>query len=255
MPAWFFFISVLVAATVLSSGGLLAARRIVTQSGELTHNDVAGPIIATIGTILAVILSFMLVTVWQEYDQAAATAAQESSAVADLVHLSSHLPQPVAGALRRTLYAYVKAVVSDEWPAMRSGRTSVAARHDAIEAFDIVARFQPRTPADQALQQQALDLVTTMQDARRNRIFANQQGIPGFFWFGNFLLAAITVSFCFIFRVRSQTAHLLMTLGLSTVIAITFSLIALFDYPFRGDTQLPPTVFVQLQNSLFTELD
>ncbi|HEU5478841.1 MAG TPA: hypothetical protein VFU90_03370, partial [Candidatus Tumulicola sp.] len=58
------------------------------------------------------------------------------------------------------------------------------------------------------------------------------------------------VGFCFIFRVRSQAVHLVMTLALSTVIATIFTLIALFDYPFRGTTQLRPTLFVQLQRDL-----
>lgn len=250
MPAWLFSVAVFGVSTVLAGGGLLLARRIVKQSGEVTHNDVAGPIIGTVGTILAVVLSFLLVTVWQEYDGAAGTVSQEASAVADLFHLAAHFPQPVAGELRSTLRTYVDVVVADEWPAMQSGGTSPQARAGALETFAIVARFQPRTAADQALQQQALGYATTLQDARRDRLFDNQQGIPGFFWFGNLLLAAITVGFCFIFRVRSQAVHLVMTLALSTVIATIFTLIALFDYPFRGTTQLRPTLFVQLQRDL-----
>ena len=108
-------------------------------------------------------------------------------------------------------------------------------------------------PAQQALQQDALGLVSTFADARRNRLFANEQGIPSFFWVGNLILAAITIGFCFIFRVRSEAVHLFMTLALATVIATIFVLIALFDYPFRGDSQIPPTVFTQLQHNLSTD--
>ncbi|MEO6834591.1 MAG: hypothetical protein ABI231_01610 [Candidatus Tumulicola sp.] len=254
IPAWLVFASALVLASALSSGGLLLVRRVVKQGEELTHNDVAGPIIGTVGTILAVILSFLLVTVWQEYDGAAATVAQEASAIADLFQIASYFPQPVARDLHATLRSYVHDVVNDEWPAMRYGATSRTARSAALSTFNIVARYQPTKAAQQTLQQEALGIVSTFQDARRNRLFANEQGIPIFFWIGNLVLAAITIGFSFIFRVRSQAIHLLMTLALSTVIATIFVLIALFDYPFRGDTQLPPTVFVQLQHSLATDL-
>jgi hypothetical protein len=256
IPAWLFFVSVLVAASVLSCGSLWFFRRFVKRNDELTHNDVAGPIIGTIGTILAVILSFLLITVWTQYDGAAGTVAHEASAVADLYHVAGHLPQPAAQNLRATLRTYVDAVVTDEWPAMRAGRTSAAARGAALSTLDIVARYQPENASQVALQQDAFALVGTLQDARRERLFDNQQGIPGFFWVGNLLLAAITVGFCFLFRVRSEIVHLVMALALSTVIATIFVLIALFDYPFRGDTQIPPTVFVQLRHALgngFTE--
>ncbi len=240
----------LVAAGVLSGGGLLIFRRFIKRNDELTHNDVAGPIIGTVGTILAVILSFLLVTVWQEYDGAASTVSQEASAVADLFHVAAHFPNPVAHDLRATLRSYVDAVVRDEWPAMRTGGTSAAARGDALATLDIVARYQPTSVSEQALQQNAFGLISTFQDARRDRLFDNQQGIPAFFWIGDLLLATITVGFCFIFRVRSESVHLGMTVALSMVIATIFVLIALFDYPFRGETQIRPTVFVELQHAL-----
>ncbi len=250
---WLLFASVIVTAAAVSGAGLLLVRRLIPQRDEISHNDVAGPIIGTVGTILAVILSFLLVMVWQEYDGAAATVAQEASAVADLYHLGDYFPGPVSQNLRSTLKQYVDVVIDREWPAMRYGRQSPLARSTAFSAFTIVARYQPRNSAEQSLQQTALNFATTFIDARRDRLFANQQGIPIFFWIGNIILASITIGFSFIFRVRKQGAHLVMTIALTTVISTIFVLIALFDYPFRGDTQIPPTIFIQLRQSLAGE--
>ncbi|MGB8519134.1 MAG: hypothetical protein WCD38_03110 [Candidatus Tumulicola sp.] len=250
IPPWLLFISVIVASAAVAGAGLLLVRRIVPQSDELSHNDVAGPIIGTVGTILAVILSFLLVMVWQEYDGAAATVAQEAGAVADLYHIGEYLPGSPAKNLRTTLKRYIDVVIDQEWPAMRFGRESMEARTTAFRALSIVAHYQPRNSAEQSIQQSGLGLATTFIDARRDRLFANQQGIPVFFWAGNFILAAITIGFCFIFRVRKVAVHLVMTIALTTVIATIFVLIALFDYPFRGDTQIPPTVFISLRQAL-----
>jgi hypothetical protein len=41
-----------------------------------------------------------------------------------------------------------------------------------------------------------------------------------------------------------------MTSALAAVIATIFVLIALFDYPFRGDSQIRPTVFLTLQQRM-----
>lgn len=250
LPPALVFAIVIVAIGLVSVGGLVVVRRIVPQSDELTHNDVAGPIIGTIGTILAVILSFLLVTVWQEWDGAGATVEQEGSAVADLYHIAANLPNPVGTQLRATLRTYVNAVADDEWPAMRTGGRSNVARHASQAALRLVAGYQPQTAGQQQVQQAAMTLAQTLQDSRRDRLFDNDQGIPIFFWVGNIVLAAITIGFCFLFRVRSFAIHVIMTLALSTVIGTIFVLIALFDYPFRGTSQIPPTIFTHLQREL-----
>jgi len=254
LPPGVLCLTVLLVMCALAAGGLMLFWRLVPQSDELTHNDVAGPIIGTVGTILAVILSFMLVTVWQQYDGAAATVEQEASAVADLYHLATEFPQPLQHQLQQALGTYINAVVDDEWPAMRTGGRSPLARRAVIGAMRIVAHYQPGSSTQQTLQQTALALMETMQDARRNRLFANDQGVPIFFWLGNCLLAAITIGLCFLFRVRSRYAHFTMTLALTAVIGTVFVLIALFDYPFRGYTQIPPTLFTQLQRDLAHQL-
>jgi hypothetical protein len=249
LPPWLLFVSILVVAVGLSTAGLVLSRRVLLRD-ELTHNDVAGPIIATIGTILAVILSFLLVTVWQEYDGAAATVVQEESAVADLFRISAHFPEPTSATLRDLLRRYVDEVVDQEWPAMRFGRSSSTAQKAVLDTVSLLSGYQPHTTADATLQDHALTIVMTIADARRSRLFANQQGIPAFFWIGNVLLATITIGFCFLFRVRSLGAHVVMTGALATVIATIFVLIALFDYPFRGDSQIKPTVFITLQQQM-----
>lgn len=235
-----------------SVAGLLIYRRFVPSRDDLTHNDVAGPIIATVGTILAVVLSFMLVTVWQEYDQAGATVQTEASALSDLYHTATFLPPAVDTQIRDAIQTYIGAVLHNEWPDMRNGNRSIATRRDSLAIRRVVSQYQPSTPTQQALQQVALGLIQKFADSRQARLFANQQGIPLILWFGNALLAAITIGFCYIFRVRSALMHVVMTALLAAVIAIMFALIAEFDYPFRGDIQIAPTPFVDLQQTLFT---
>jgi hypothetical protein len=152
--------------------------------------------------------------------------------------------------LRRTLVSYVDSIVDDEWPAMRYGGRSQVARHLAQDILHSVATYEPKTAAQTQVQQTAMTLAQTLQDSRRDRLFDNDQGIPAMFWAGNAVLAALTIGFSFLFRVRSAAMHMIMTLALSSVIATIFVLIALFDYPFRGTSQIPPTIFHSLQVEL-----
>jgi hypothetical protein len=247
VPAWLFFIVVVAGLSAVAGAGLLLFQRVVPQSDELAHNDVAGPIIGTVGTILAVVLSFLLIGNWQQYDAAAATVGQEASAVADLYHSAAYFPPPMAARLRDACRSYVAAVVGDEWPAMRTGRSSPQAERASVNLLSIVARERPQTAAEQALQQSALGLVNAIMDARRTRLFDNEESIPVIFWAGNFLIAAITIGFCYLFRVRKVWLHVAMTSGMMAVIATLFVVTAEFDLPFRGDGQIQPFPFVHLQ--------
>jgi hypothetical protein len=56
------------------------------------HNDVAGFIYATIAVTYAVILGFVTITVWEEFEHACDTADQEANVVADLMRLAQWFP-------------------------------------------------------------------------------------------------------------------------------------------------------------------
>jgi hypothetical protein len=250
LPSWLFFIIVVVAMAALAAGWLLVFRRVIPIREELAHNDVAGPIIGTIGTILAIVLSFLLIGNWQQYDAAAATVAQEAAAVADLYHGAAYFPEPVRSGLQNATRAYVGAVIDEEWPAMRTGGHSPEVERQLLAMLRLVAQYNPQTPAQQALQQTAFGLVNAIADGRRTRLFDNDEGIPLIFWAGNVLLAVITIGFCCLFRVRNEWLHLAMTSALAMVIGVIFVLTAELDYPFRGDNQLSPLTFLRLQQTI-----
>jgi Protein of unknown function (DUF4239) len=249
-PEWLLFAMVVCGMGLIAATGLIAYRKMVPQSDDISHNDVAGPIISTVGTILAVILSFMLVSVWQQYDQAGATVVQEASAVADLYHAAGNFPEPTQSQLRSSLRTYTNAIVSDEWPAMKSGHVSETATKAQYGILGIIVRYEPKTNAQQALQQDTITFVNTLVDSRRDRLFDNQSGVPIIFWIGMLLLSAVTLACAYIFRIKNEKMHVFMCAALAAVIAVVFVLIAEFDYPFRGEAQIPPTAWLALQANI-----
>jgi hypothetical protein len=250
LPTWLFAILAIALVCGLSAGGLLLVRRYGASTDRITHNDVAGPIIGTAGTILAVVLSFMVVVVWQEYDASAGNVQREASALADLHHLALGLPTPLRGVLQRDLDRYAQVIVSDEWPLMQHGGRSKRAHLLAYEVENDLVTWSPQTGHQETLQAQALGLVETFADARRQRLFDNDQGVPPLMWIAMIALSAITIAFTYLFRVDNRRAHLLMTLGLSAIVGIIFVLIAELDYPFRGDIRISPDAFAHVQATI-----
>ncbi|HEY8313523.1 MAG TPA: DUF4239 domain-containing protein [Candidatus Baltobacteraceae bacterium] len=245
LPSWVFGPLAVAALCVLAAAGLFYARRHVLRNDEITHNDVAGPILGTIGTLLAVMLSFMVVAVWQEYDASANTVEREASAASDLHHLADLLAQPTRNRLKAEVDRYMTVVIHDDFPAMQRGQSSSRARDASYRIYQIVAGFKPASPGQTQLQGEALDLAHVLTDARRQRLHDNRTGIPMILWATMFFLGALTVVFSYFFRIENVTAHFLMTLALTAVIGVMLVLIAELDYPFRGDTAIGPQAIVE----------
>jgi hypothetical protein len=250
LPAWLFMSACVIVASALSCSLLAVVRLRITRNEEITHNDVAGPVLTIIGTLLAVMMSFMVVGVWQEYDNAAQTAQLEASALSDLHHLANAYPQQQRLRVQSAIDRYIQLVLNEEWPAMRHGGESRAAHDTAYEIADILVRWQPRTLHDQALQDRGEGFAGTFLDNRRNRILANRQGIPLALWATMLFTGALTVGFSFYFRVARPGAHYIMVITESAIIALIFSLIAELDYPFRGDISIDPFSFIHVMNAM-----
>ncbi len=243
-PIWVTSLIFIGGLSAIAAGGLLLVRRRFPQQ-RMTHNDVAGPIMTALGTVLAVMMSFMVVTVWQEYDTASSYVARESSNIADLYHEASVFPQPWRSQIHAALRRYVHLVVKDEWPRMRTGAVSTRTRLAAITAVDLVQRFEPKTPSEQNAQADALRHAHGFLDARRERLFANAEAVPPLLWTMMIFIALVTLASAYFFRVDNLRAHVVMTVALAAVTAAIFVLIAELDLPFRGQMQIPPSAYAR----------
>jgi hypothetical protein len=217
---------------------------------EVAHNDVAGAIVATAGTVVAVMLSFMVIVVWQEFDASAANVQREASAVADLYLVAGNLPQPLQGELQTTLDHYVVTVVKDEWPRMRFGGASDEARLTAYRAGTLLASFSPSTQRQSSLQQQSLELFQTFIDARRKRLGDNAQGIPAVLWGTMLFCVCILIYLTYSFRITRIATHYVMTIGVTAIIMSILVLTAELDYPFRGDLAIAPSAFTGIAGEI-----
>lgn len=107
------------------------------SNDQITYNDFVGP-------VLAVMMSFMVVAVYQQFDASAAVVDRESGAASDLHHIADLLPQPTRGKLKVAVDRYVAVVIAKDFPAMRHGGSSMEAFDDSSQLFEIVSHLRRR---------------------------------------------------------------------------------------------------------------
>jgi hypothetical protein len=97
--------------------------------------------------------------------------------------------------------------------------------------------IEPRSPADEQLYAEGLDQVQRLADARRARLVAAEEGVPGVLW-GVLIFGGIAaVSFTYLFGLENTWAQG-MVLTLAAVIGLVLFTIGAMEHPFSGGARI-----------------
>ncbi|MBV9103411.1 MAG: DUF4239 domain-containing protein [Candidatus Eremiobacteraeota bacterium] len=238
LPTWLS----MVVAVVVMGGGAAALHRLLNRRGWRgfrEHNDIVGFILTVVGAIYAVVLGFVAVIVWQQYETSRETEQREINSLSALYELANAYPQRPRAQLQTLIVAYVNRVVQDEWPAMRRGKDDPAADAAARRLGAFAVELQ--RGATDNVASETLALARRIADARAQRLQDNQNGIPVVLWIALIAGAVITIGFGYLFGIENERLHALATACIAGIVAIMLVLIARLDFPYRGDTGIPPT--------------
>ena len=236
---------------LLSLGGLEVVQRLVPTASRQPHNDVAGFIYAALGVIYAVLLALVVIAVWEEYGAASETVEQEANALVEIAWLAHRLPEPEGSHIQELCRSYAEEVVHKEWPLMEQGQAPLMTQTQGTPAGwtiidDIrgnLQEFQPRTAADEQLYAEGLDQVQRLADARRMRLVAAEEDIPGVLWAVLIFGGIAAIGFTYLFGLENTWAHRLMVVTLATVIGLVLFTIGALEHPFSGGARISTDAF------------
>lgn len=220
---------------VLAWFGLRTVRRLVPIDVLQSQHEVAGFIIGVLGAIYAVLLAFVVVALWNQYQDARGTVEREANELADLAHVARGFPdQNERQRLAGMISAYARSAIDDEWPAMAHGRASLRTRAALDQLWRAFLEIDPQTNRESALYDQSLSTLRDLSDSRRLLLFSSRNDLPLVIQFLLWGGGLITIGFTYFFGVKSIRAQSLMTAGLTGVIAFNLFLILVLDNPFHG---------------------
>ena len=244
---------------VLTVGGVCLAalagfelvHRLVPAVSRQRSNDVAGFIYAALGVIYAVLLALVVIAVWEEYQAADATVEQEANATAEIFWLGSRLPEPMGRHVQELATSYAREVVNQEWPMMEKGEQPPLEHVEGVpsgwtlidEIRFTLQSFDPRSKADEQLYANGLDQIEELNDARRMRLVASEEGVPGVLWSVLVFGGIAAIGFTYLFGLESTWAHRLMVVTLAAVIGLVLFTVAALGHPFEGGARIGTSAF------------
>jgi hypothetical protein len=238
LPQWVAIFLLVAAAVLFSIAGFLVVHRFIPAEVRRIHNDVAGFVFATLGVTYGVLLAFVVLVVWEQFNDAKANVENESSVAMVLYKNVTTYPDEAASrAMKEGLLKYVHQAVEEQHPmsAEQSARGSAAALNQLLALLDGVV---PDSAHEQILYTQILQNLNELSKYRNLRHQATHEELPSVVWIGVLAGAIITIGFTFLFGTENFWAHIVMMSLLAALIAIVIYVVIEMDHPTRGSVTI-----------------
>jgi Protein of unknown function (DUF4239) len=230
-------------ASLIAVAGLLLVRRLTSLNLHEEHNAVAGFIYSVLGVAYAVVLAFVLISVWQRYEEASERVDQEAAALVAVYFHANELPDSDRRQIQQLAKSYAQVVIDEEWPMMQDGQSSPHAWALMDQLRQSLQNAEPSTSAEQVIYDHGLARAHELADARRLRLFEANTRIPTILWVILLAGGVITVGFTYLFGLTSTRVHTLMVVALTAVVTSTLFTMYTLEHRFSGDTGLTLEAF------------
>lgn len=225
-------------------------RRSVSISTLESHHTVAGFVYAVVGIIYAVLISFVVLMVWQQFHTAQDRAEKEASAVSILYKTTRSFDSIPKARIQSYLKEYCFTMIEYEYPAMNELRSSSENFNAYKKLWDFVVNYKPQTQQELLWYKKLQDGMINLQESRRLRLNAVNFAIPQFMWYIIFIGAVITISFAYLFGTKTVLPQALMMVALSMMIGLVLLLVSALENPFSGIIRVDSEPFVSVLKNL-----
>jgi len=239
LPGWGLAAIVIGLSVIFSVGLQLLARWYFGVALLAANHEVAGFKYAVVGVAYAVLLAFVVISVWNDFEGTKHAIDAEAERFYNVYRNSYNFPEATGQKMRDALIAYAVAVRDKDWPEMERGRRGSEA---AAKAYTRLSYIIGQTKSeDIALQPSILHAINLMQqtaDLRLETLSDVGGHVTPVIWDVLILGGMITLAYPAFFATTKVVPQVLMTAGLAIIIGATFFLVINLNYPFSGPDRI-----------------
>ncbi len=191
-----------------------------------------------VGTSFAVLLAFLILAAFQTYNGAKTGAASEANALLDMTRTAALFPAAQRDQLRSDFVCYGQAVVDEEWPAMRNGRSSPIVDGWVAAYRGEFGRLTVRSPREGFAFQDLLAQAATRTTGRQQRLSDDTPTVPTPLWLGLLFVGCVAVALQLGMADPSELLRVqgLQIGGVAAVVATGLVIINFLDHPYAPHT-------------------
>lgn len=232
-------LAVIVTAVALVSVALMfVVRRRMRQDHFFVEVERGAGVFAFLGTAFAVLLAFVVLEAFGSFNDARTGAESEATAVVELSRNSEFFSRADRERFAGRLICYSRAVIDDEWPAMREGDRSELVQNWVEALGRALRQIDVHTLAQEAAFLQLLEQEANRVEGRRARLSEATRALPAPVWFILVLGAALTVGFALLFADRREGFVVQGSLAAAIAALVTAGLLLVWflDHPYSDQS-------------------
>ena len=210
------------------------------------HNDVHAVYFSMVGLLYAILLAFVVVVAWEQFNSAEESTHTEVTRLSNLFRDAEPLPDADRVRIQAALVTYVDNVVNREYDSMAEGRPDGPTNSAYEEIWNGFYNTEVEDGAAASFYDSAVGRLNELGEARRLRVLSSQSTIPLPLWVLLIGGGLFTIAWLFPFQMADTRVQ---TWALGTVGAFTgfvLFLIYALQHPFAGDIAIDPGVYQSL---------
>jgi len=229
---------------------MTALNRLWPREKRQAHNDLIGWQLNIIGTTYAVILGFMLYTVWTDFGAANLNVDLEASALRNVYRLAEGLPEEQRSKLQQQSRSYAVAVITQDWPEMAHNHTPEESHEINQAMWKTLMSVKLATPSEIVAEDHALSELSSLTEHRRTRLLQSSYRLPTIFWAVLVIGAFLTIASASMFGSGNAILHTIQVFSFTLLITLVLLAIADVNRPFSGWVHVSNYAFVRAQENM-----
>jgi hypothetical protein len=236
VPLWLAGVLIVGTVVAVSLLGLRATRRCLMPRFRFghEHGHFGGAMVGSIMVLYGLVAALISVDVVDTHGDVAHSVSHEASRVAALYRDVSGYPEPARTKLQGTIRNYVRHVIDKAWPLQEH---DIPPREDVDKLGQIQAAllaFEPATDREKILHAEALRAYNTLVEARRERIDAALDRLPGVLWAVILIGAGVSIFASYFFQMDDEGLHGLFVSLLGLLVGLIIFMTFAMNHPYRG---------------------
>lgn len=239
---------IVVGTLAVSIAAVAPARRIPRETLEQSQ-DAVSVMFSAVGVLYTVLLAFLVVLVWEQFNDAQDLTQLEATKISNLLRDAVVFPPPARDDIQGRLITYTRSVIDDEWETMAEGESSPVTGRAYRRVWAGYYDFHPRTDQEHDFYDESIGRLNDLGQNRRLRIISSSASIPWIMWV---LLAGggvVTLGYLYLFVIDNPVLQRLMIGSVAGLLAFILFLILALDHPFAGDVRVTPDAYEDIVDS------
>lgn len=244
IPSWLFFTLIVLSGALLGILLTYIFHKFIKIKVLHSHNDVTRPLFLAIASFYALLLSFIMLVVWERSNETHANVSMEGSSAMGLYRDIKFYPDTlVSKDLMKVYLNFVYNVIDEEFPYMQEMKLSEKTSNAFNRVFDKIEHLNPSTPFQIQLVSEMFKNLNSLSTYRGLRVMAMEHEIAPALWLPMILGAIITMIGSILLDIGHKKTHLILNALLGGIIGAFLFIIILMDHPFTGTLGIKPKIY------------